>query len=93
MQIKLLTCYKGVQFATNQFKAYMKHRKAFWADIFITFDFENELLTMTVTYNQLKHLENPTIETKIIIIGPWTPDVCHFRFTAGDHIGFGRKRG
>ena len=40
--------------------------------------------------NQLKHLESPTIDTKIVKIGPWTPEIC---FTVGGHLGFGRKRG
>ena len=49
---------------------------------------------MTLTYNhfenksnQLRHLENPTVDTKIIKIGPWTPKICYFRFT----VGGGRK--
>ena len=55
---------------------------------------------MTLTYNhfenkfnQLRHPENPTIDTKIVKIGPWTPKICHFRFTLVVHLGFGRKRG
>ena len=45
--------------------------------IFLKFDLENDLLTMTLTYNhfenkfnQLGHLKNPTIDTKIVKIGP-----------------------
>ena len=100
MKIKLLTFYKGPQFAKNQLKSYMRQREAFRADIFFKFDHENDLLTMTLTYNhfenkfnQLRHLENPTVDNKIIKIGPRTPKICHFRFTVGGHLEFGRKRG
>ena len=57
----------------------MRKRKAFRNDIFFKFDLENDLLTMILTYNhfgnkfnQLRHPENPAIDTKIIKIGPWT---------------------
>ena len=33
----------------------MRHRQAFQTDIFCKFDLENDLLTMTLTYN---HFEN-----------------------------------
>ena len=76
----------------------MRHRQAFQTDIFCKFDLENDLLTMTLTYNhfenkfnQLRHPENPTIDTKIVKIGLWTPKICHFRFTVGGNLGFGRK--
>ena len=68
--------------------------------IFLKFDLENDLWTMTCTYNhfenkfnQLGHLKTPTIDTKIVKIGPYNPKICHFRFTIGGHLGFGRKRG
>ena len=100
MKIKLLIFYKGAQFATNPFKSYMRQRKALRADIFFKFDLEIDLLTMTLTYNhlennfhQLRHLENLTIDTKNVKIGPWAQEICHFRFTVGGHLGFGRKRG
>ena len=55
----------------------MRHRQAFQTDIFCKFDLENDLLTMTLTYNhfenkfnQPRHPENPTIDTKIVKIGP-----------------------
>ena len=38
---KLLTFYKGIQFAINPFKCSMSKWKAFRADIFFTFDLEN----------------------------------------------------
>ena len=45
----------------------MRHRQAFQTDIFCKFDLENDLLTMTLTYNhfenkfnQPRHPENPT---------------------------------
>ena len=58
-----------------------------WDDPTITYNhFENK-------FTQLRHPENPTIDTKIVKIGPWTPKICHFRFTVGGHLGFGRKRG
>ena len=73
MKIKLLTFYKGPQFAKNPLKSYMRKREAFLADIFFKLDLENDPLTMTFTYNhfenkfnQLRHLENPTVDTKII---------------------------
>ena len=100
MKIKLLTFYKGPQFAKNPLKSYMRQWEAFPADIFFKFDLENDLLTMTLAYNhfenkfnQVRHLENPTVDTKIVKIGPWTPKIYHFRFTVGGHLGFGRKRG
>ena len=34
MKIKLLTFYKGPQFAKNTLKSYMKQQEAFLADIF-----------------------------------------------------------
>ena len=74
--------------------------QAFHTYIFCKFDLENDLLTMTLTYNhfenkfnQLRHPENPTIDTKIVKIGLWTPKICPFRFTVGGHLGFGRKIG
>ena len=74
--------------------------QAFHTYIFCKFDLENDLLTMTLTYNhfenkfnQLRHPENPTIDSKIVKIGLWTPKICHFRFTVGGHLGFGRKIG
>ena len=100
MKIKLLTFYKGPQFAKNTLKSYMRQPEAFRADIFIKFDLENDLLTMTLTYNhfenkfnQVRDLENSITDTKIVEIGSWTPKICHFRFTVGSHLGFGRKRG
>ena len=84
----------------NSLKSYMRQRKAIRADIFFKFDLENDLLSMTLTYNhfenkfnQLRHLENPTVDTKMVKIGPWTPKICHFHLTVGGHLGFGRKRG
>ena len=78
----------------------MRQPEAFRADIFFKFDLDNDLLSMNLTYNnfenkfnQLRHLENPTVDTKIVTIGPLTPNICHFRFTVGDHHEFGRKRG
>ena len=78
----------------------MRQWEAFRADIFFKFDLENDLLTMTLTYNhfenklnQLRHLENPTVGTKIVKIGPKTPKICHFHFTVGGHLEFGRKIG
>ena len=63
----------GIKFAINPFKSCMRHRQAFQTDIFCKFDLENDLLIMTFTYNhfenkfnQLRHPENPTIETKIV---------------------------
>ena len=60
----------------------MRHRQAFQTDIFCKFNLENNLLTMTLTYNhfenkfnQFRHRENPTIDTKIVKIGPWTPEM------------------
>ena len=57
----------------------MRHRQAFQTDIFCKFDLENDLLTMTLTYNhfenkfnQLRHPENPTIDTKLSLYG-WRP--------------------
>ena len=51
----------------------MRHRQAFQTDIFCKFDLENDLLTMTLTYNhfenkfnQPRHPENPTIDTKLL---------------------------
>ena len=51
----------------------MRHRQAFQTDIFCKFDLENDLLTMTLTYNhfenkfnQLRHPGNPTIHSKIV---------------------------
>ena len=77
----------------------MRHRQAFQNDIFCKFDLDNDLLTMTLTYNhfknkfnQLRHPKNPTIDTRTVKIGPWTPKICHFRFTVGGHLGFGRKK-
>ena len=77
----------------------MRQRKAFWTDIFFKCDLENDLLTMTLMNNhlenksnQLGHPENPTLDTKIVKIGPWTPKICHVRFTVGGHLGFSRKR-
>ena len=98
--MKLLTLYKGTKFATNLPKPCIRQQKAFRADIFFKFDLENDLFTMILMCNQfenkcnqLRHIENPTTDTKIIKIGPWTPKICHFRFTVGGHLGFGRKRG
>ena len=100
MKIKLLTFYEGPQFAKNPLKSYMRQWEAFRADIFFKFDLEKDLLTMTLTYNhfenkfnQLRHPENPTVDTKLVKIGPWTPKICHFRITVGGHLEFGRKRG
>ena len=42
MKIKLLTFYKGPQFAINPLKSYMRPRVAFRADIFFKFDLEND---------------------------------------------------
>ena len=51
----------------------MRHRQAFKTDIFYKFDLENDLLTMTIIYNhfenkfnQLRHPENRTIDTKLL---------------------------
>ena len=99
MKIKLSTFYKGPQFAKNPLKSYMRQWEAFRANIFFKFDLESDLLTMTLAYNhfenklnQLRYLENPTVDTKIVKIGLWTPKIYHFRFTVGGHLGFGRKR-
>ena len=100
MKMKLLAFHKGIHLAINSLKSCLRHQKPFQTDIFFKFDLENDLLTMTLTYNhfenkcnQLRHLENPTIDTKIIKIGPWAGEICHFSFTVGGHLGFGRKRG
>ena len=78
----------------------MEHPQAFQTDIFCKFDLQNDRLTMTLTcnqfentFNQLRHPENPTIDIKIVKIGPWIPKICQFRFTVGGHLGFDRKRG
>ena len=91
---------KFPQFAKNPLKSYMRQWEAFRADIFFKFDLENDLLTMNLAYNHfenkfnhLRHLETPTVGTKMVKIGPWTPKIYHFRFTVGGHLGFGRKRG
>ena len=55
MQIKLFTSYKDAQFATNPYKAYMSWGEGLQTVIFLKFDLENDLLTMTLTYN---HFEN-----------------------------------
>ena len=88
--------YKDIQLAINPFKSCMRQRKAFRTDIFFEFDLKNDLLTMTLKYNhfenkcnQLRHLENPTINTKIVKIGPWTPVIYHFRYT----VDLAEKRG
>ena len=85
MKMKLLTFYEGIQFAINPFKFCMRQRKAIRADIFFTFDPGNDPLTRILTYNpfenkcnQLRHLENTTMDTKIVKIGPWTPQICNF---------------
>ena len=100
MKIQLLAFYKSQQFSQNPLQSYMRQWEAFQADNFFKFDLENDLLTMTLThnhlvkkFNQLRHLENPTVDTKIVKIGPWTPKICHFRFTVAGHLKFGRKRG
>ena len=41
--MKLLTLYKGTQFAT---KSCIRQQKAFRADIFIEFDLDNDLFTL-----------------------------------------------
>ena len=45
MKIKLLTFYKGPQFAKNPLKSYMRQQEAFRADIFFKFDLENDLFS------------------------------------------------
>ena len=100
MTMKLLAFYKGMQFAINPFKSCMRQRNAFQTDSLFKFDLENDLLCMTLTCNhfenkcnQLRHLRNLALDTKIVKIGPWTPEICHFHYTVGGHLGFGRKRG
>ena len=75
--MKLLAFYKGIQFAINLFKSCMRQRNAFRTDILFKFDLENDLLSMTLTYNhfenkcnQLRHFKNPTIDIEIVKIGP-----------------------
>ena len=100
MTMKLLAFYKGIQFAINPFKSCMRQRNAFQTDILFKVDLENDLLSMTLTYNhfenkcnQLRHLKNPAIDTKIVKIGPWTQEICHFHYTVGGHLGFCWNRG
>ena len=45
MKIKLLTFYKGPQFAKNPLKSYMRQQEAFRADIFFKYDLENDLFS------------------------------------------------
>ena len=85
--MNLLTLCEGAHFATNPSKSCMRQRKAFRIDILFKSDLQNDLLAMTLMYNhfenkcnQLKYLENPTIDTKIVQIGPRTPEICHIRF-------------
>ena len=100
MQIKLLIFCKGAQFATKQFKSLMREPKAFRADIFFKLDLENDLLTMTLPYNhlenkfnQLRHQENPTIDTKSVKIGPWTPIYATFALRLAVILDLAEKEG
>ena len=99
MTMKLLAFYKGMQFAINPFKSCMRQQNAFQTDSLFKFDLENDVLCMTLTCNdfenkcnQLRHLRNLALDTKIVKIGPWTPEICHFHYTVGGHLGFGRQR-
>ena len=98
--MKLLAFYKGIQFAINPFKSCMRQRNAFQTDILFKFDLENDFLSMTLMYNhfenkcnQLRHLENPAIDTKIVKIGPWTPEICHFHYTLAAILDLAVKEG
>ena len=79
----------------------MRQQEAFRADIFIKFHLENDLLTMTLTYNhfenkfnQLRHLENPTVGTKIVKNRTMDSKAMPLSlFTVGGYLGFGQRRG
>ena len=53
--MKLLAFYKGKQFAINPYKSCMRQRDAFRTDILFKFDLENDLLSMTLSYNQFEN--------------------------------------
>ena len=97
MNMKLLAFLKVYSL---QLIHYVLFEKPSELTFFFKFDLENDILTMTFMYNhfenkcnQFRHLENPTIDTKIVKFGPWTTEICHFRSTIGGHLGFGWKRG
>ena len=69
-------------------------RKLYDLTFSFKFDLQNDLLAMTFTYNHFENkcnqyicCENPTVDTEIDKIGLWTPEICHFHYSIGGHLG------
>ena len=84
----------------NPLKSYMRQWEAFWADIFFKFDLDNDRLTMTLTYNnfenkfnQLRHLENPTVDTNIVKIGNGLQRYATFAIRLASILNLPEKEG